>query len=77
MPWMGVLSTTYVVGVAIGLFRADARPSVRVALALLWPLGPVAFAATLVLLMMAAMIAFPAFGGLVLAAAGWVALWMS
>lgn len=76
---MGVLSTIYVVGVAIGLFGADARPAVRLALALLWPAGPVAFVATLALLVIAAMIAFPVFGALVLAgaAAGWVVLWMS
>ena len=63
----------YVVGVVWGLVRIDARPLARVALALLWPLGPIAFTVTLTILFVASLIAFPLFGAIVLAATG--ALW--
>ena len=63
----------YIVGVVWGLFRVDARPLARVALALLWPLGPIAFVVTLAILFAASLIAFPLFGAVVLAATG--ALW--
>ena len=64
----------YVVGVVIGLVLTDARPLGRLALALLWPLGPLAFALTLSLLVAASLIAFPIVGALVaaLALAWWV-----
>jgi hypothetical protein len=52
----------YVVGVVWGLLRIDARPLARVALALLWPLGPIAFGVTLAILFLAAHVAFPLFG---------------
>jgi hypothetical protein len=66
----------YVVGVVWGLLRIDAGPLARVVLALLWPLGPVAFVVTLTILFAASLIAFPVFGAAVLAAAGvmWWAL---
>jgi len=64
----------YVLGVLWGLIMIDARPITRIALAILWPIGPLAFAVTITILLAAALIAFPAFGGAVLAAAG-VAWW--
>ena len=66
----------YVAGVAWGLLMIDARPPARVGLALLWPLGPLAFAFTIAILLVASLIAFPAFGVAVLltAAAAWWAL---
>ena len=60
----------YVAGVVWGLLRIDARPLARVVLALLWPLGPIAFVATLTILFVASLIAFPLFGAVVLAAVG-------
>ena len=60
----------YVVGVVWGLLRIDARPLARFVLALLWPLGPMAFVATLTILFAASLVAFPMFGAAVLAAAG-------
>ena len=63
----------YVVGVVWGLLRIDARPLARVALALLWPLGPIAFIVTLAILVAASVVAFPLFGALVLTAV--VATW--
>lgn len=66
----------YVVGVVWGLLRIDARPLARFVLALLWPLGPMAFVATLTILFVASLIAFPLFGAVVLTATGvlWWAL---
>jgi hypothetical protein len=63
----------YVVGVVWGLLRIDARPLARVALAILWPLGPIAFIVTLAILVAASVVAFPLFGALVLTAV--VAAW--
>jgi hypothetical protein len=53
---------------------SDARIVVRIALALLWPLGLIAFAVTLTILLIASLIAFPIFGCAVIAAA--IAFWM-
>lgn len=66
--------TVYVLGVLIGLWRTDASPAGRVALALLWPVGPLAFGATVVVLLGASLIAFPIVGGAVVALGG-VLLW--
>ena len=63
----------YVAGVAWGLIMIDARPAARIGLALLWPLGPLAFVLTITILLAASLIAYPAFGAAVLAAAG--AMW--
>ena len=69
-------AAVYVAGVTLGLIVIDApRPGVRIGLALLWPLGPLAFVVTLGVLVVAAMIAFPAFGAAVVAGAlAWWAL---
>jgi hypothetical protein len=64
----------YVAGVVWGLMKIDARPAARIALALAWPLGPMAFAVTITLLLAASLVAFPAFGIAVLMAAG--AAWL-
>ena len=40
----------------------DARPLARTGLALLWPLGPLAFLVTISILLLASLIAFPMFG---------------
>lgn len=73
--WDLVLAV-YVAGVAWGLLMIDAQPAARVGLALLWPLGPLAFALTIATLLVASLIAFPAVGAVVLltAAAAWWAL---
>ena len=63
----------YALGVVVGLVLTDARPSARVAIAFAWPLGAVAFAVTIVTLLVAAMLVFPIFGVAVSAAA--VAAW--
>ena len=71
--WMAAV---YVVGVVIGVIATDGGLATRIGLALVWPLGPLAFAMTVAGLLVVAAIAFPVFG-LVLAAAlaaGWWAL---
>ena len=64
----------YVAGVAWGLMMIDSRPITKIALAALWPLGPIAFAVTITILLAASLVAFPAFGAAVViaAAAVWV-----
>ena len=57
--WM---TTVYLVGVVVGVLAVDGGPATRVGLALLWPLGPLAFIATVAGLLVVAGIAFPAFG---------------
>jgi len=59
----------YLLGVAIGMIAIDARGLARVGLALLWPLGPLAFVITISILLLASLIAFPIVGAVVLAAA--------
>ena len=65
----------YGVGVAVGIALTDAPPATRVGLALLWPVGPAAFIATLGLLTAASLIAFPMIAAMVFAAAAawWIA----
>jgi hypothetical protein len=55
----------YVIGVAVGLALTDAKPAARVALALAWPIGPLAFALVVTLLLVAALYIFPVFGAVV------------
>ncbi len=71
-PWT-YIALVYVAGVAWGLFVIDAQPGVRMGLAVLWPLGPIAFVVTLTILLAASLIAFPLFGAtvLVVAAIAW------
>jgi hypothetical protein len=63
----------YALGVLVGLAFTDARPMPRVALALAWPIGPLAFAVVVTGLLVAALYIFPVFGVVVAAgiAAGW------
>ena len=61
------LLAVYILGVAVGLFTIDARGIARLGLALLWPLGPIAFVVTISILLVASLIAFPMIGALVLA----------
>jgi hypothetical protein len=63
----------YAAGVAAGLIFTDARPLTRLALALAWPIAPLAFAVVIGLLVVAALYIFPLFGAVVAVgiAAGW------
>ena len=53
------LAIVYAAGVAWGLVRTDAGPGTRAALALLWPIGPIAFGLTVGVLLLVAPIALP------------------
>ena len=57
-----ITAALYGLGVLVGLARTDARPAARLGLALLWPIGPAAFVATVCGLLLVAAIAFPVFG---------------
>jgi hypothetical protein len=63
----------YVLGVAVGLLFTDARVPTRILLALLWPLGPLAFVVVVGGLLVASLYIFPIFGAVVAVgvAAGW------
>jgi hypothetical protein len=52
------LLTIYLMGVLVGLWRTDGPPATKLAMALLWPIGPLAFAVTISGLLVAAVIAF-------------------
>ena len=68
-----IVIALYIGGFALGLLFSDGSIGTRVLLAALWPLGPLAFLVTVSALTIAAMIAFPVFGAIVVAAAagGW------
>lgn len=70
----------YVVGALVGLWRTDAAWPTRVAIALLWPIGPIAFVITFSILLAASVIAFPMFAIGAVAAGGlfwWVYSFLS
>lgn len=71
MTWVWLV---YAAGVIAGLVMADGRPFTRLALALLWPLGPAALLVVVVILVLASLVAFPLVGALVVLAAA--AAWM-
>ena len=68
-PGTSILLGIYLAGVLIALFTADARGITRIALALTWPLGPLAFLVTVSMLLVASLVAFPLFGAIVVALA--------
>jgi hypothetical protein len=68
------LLSVYAAGVLLALWRTDARLPARVAVALLWPVGPIAFMVTVSILLAASVVAFPAFGAAMLVAGG-IAWW--
>lgn len=74
MPGSYILVGIYLVGALIGLVMTDARGPARVAIALLWPLGPAAFVITVTGLLLASLIAYPVIGLTVVALAAALAL---
>jgi hypothetical protein len=52
----------YVLGVLWALIASDARPRERLLLAVLWPLGPLAFVVTVTTLLAVLPVAFPKVG---------------
>lgn len=63
----------YLVGVVVGLIATQGGPATRLLLAVLWPLGPLAFLITVGGLLVVAAVAFPLFGVILAVglAAGW------
>jgi hypothetical protein len=70
---MNAIAILYVGGVLVGLVCGDAHPAHRIMLAVFWPLGIAAFVATLAVLAVASLIAFPLLAAVLLAAS--VILW--
>ena len=70
------LAAIYIGGSLLALWRADAAWPTRIALAVLWPLGPLAFVVTVAILLGASLIAFPLVAGVtaVVMASVWWAL---
>ena len=73
---MKFLWAIYGVGAVLALWRTDAGWPTRIALALLWPVGPVAFLITVAILIGASLIAFPVVAGLIAAAVAAAAWWL-
>lgn len=71
---MTALVAIYVAGALVALWRTDGAPLTRLAIALLWPIGPLAFVVTVSILLAASVIAFPALGA-ALVVAGGLAWW--
>ena len=71
---MKVWWVLYAAGALVALWRTDASWPTRIALALLWPLGPLAFLVTVAVLLGASLIAFPLVAGAI-AAVGVAAMW--
>ena len=71
-----LMAEIYVVGVLVGLIATQGGAATRLSLALLWPLGPLAFVLTVAGLIVVAAIAFPLFG-VILAAVIGIAWWVT
>jgi hypothetical protein len=59
VSYASLLAAVYVAGIVWCILVSDARPAERVTLALLWPLGPLAFVVTVIVLLAASVIAYP------------------
>ena len=66
----------YAVGALLAIWRTDASWPTRVALALLWPLGPLAFVVTVAILLAASLVAFPLIAGLLAAVVATAVWWL-
>ena len=55
---MNTVLALYLAGVAVGLWRTDAPFPTRLLLAVLWPIGPLAFVVVVAILVAASPIAF-------------------
>ncbi len=73
---MKILGAIYAAGVVLALWRTDAALPTRIALAALWPLGPLAFLLTVVNLLAASLIAFPLVAGGIAATSALVVWWL-
>lgn len=72
---MKVLWAIYAAGALVAIWRTDAAWPTRLALAVLWPVGPLAFVVTVSILLAASLIAFPLVTGAIAAVAA-VVWWL-
>lgn len=72
---MQVLWALYAAGAIVAIWRTDAAWPTRLALAALWPVGPLAFLVTVSILLAASLIAFPVVAGVVAAGLAAVVWW--
>jgi hypothetical protein len=70
---MHIALLTYLAGVLVGLWKVDASGVRRVALAMAWPVGVLAAAVTIPILVGAALVLFPVVGAM--AALGGLLAW--
>lgn len=66
----------YLAGVLVGVWRTDGPAGIRLGLALLWPIGPLAFVITVTGLLAASLVAFPLVAAAA-AVAGAILWWMA
>jgi hypothetical protein len=59
VSYASLLAAIYVAGIVWCVLVSDARPAERLTLALLWPLGPLALVVTVMILLVASVIAYP------------------
>ena len=74
---MKVLWALYAAGAIVAIWRTDAAWPTRLALAALWPLGPLAFLVTVGILLAASLIAFPVVAGLIAAVVAAAVWWIA
>ena len=72
---MKVLWAIYAAGALVAFWRTDASWPTRLALAAVWPVGPLAFLVTVAILVAASLIAFPLVAGILAVAGAAVAWW--
>ena len=72
-----VLWIIYAAGALVAVWRTDAAWPTRLALAILWPLGPLAFLVTVSILLAASLLAFPLVSGAIAAAVAGVVWWLT
>ena len=72
---MKILWVTYIAGALIALWRTDASWPTRIGLAVVWPLGPIAFVVTVAILLAASLIAFPLVAGAIAAVTAGALWW--
>ncbi len=74
--WVEAALIVHAVGAVIGLVATDAGWPTRIALSVLWPIGPLAFVIVVAILVAVALVAFPTFG-LIVAGASLLAMLLS
>ena len=73
---MKVLWTLYAAGAIVAIWRTEAAWPTRLAVAALWPAGPLAFLVTVGILLAASLIAFPVVAGVIAAAVAAAVWWI-